>query len=158
MTDESLEILTNLANLHNHGYEVDWQAVNQGDSFGIRLPNYAWQKERYWLESEEYEYLRCANLEHPLLGLRQTSPNATWRFELDPRYFTWLDDHRFWDSVVFPAAGYGEIGLAIARKMFPGENYVVEDLGNEESSLCFRKQNPNRGSGVRPGHPRFPDI
>ena len=30
--------------------------------------------------------------------------------------------------MVFPASGYGEIGLAIARKLFPGENYVVEDL------------------------------
>ncbi|MDF1754990.1 MAG: amino acid adenylation domain-containing protein [Verrucomicrobiales bacterium] len=127
-TDESHEMLTNLAKLHNMGYDVNWRAVNQSDCEGVRLPNYAWQKEKFWLESEEGEYLRCADLEHPLLGLKQTAPNPTWRFELDPRYFTWLDDHRFWDSVVFPAAGYGEIGLAIARKMFPGENYVVEDL------------------------------
>ncbi|MDF1812116.1 MAG: amino acid adenylation domain-containing protein [Verrucomicrobiales bacterium] len=127
-TDESLEMLSNLAKLHNSGHEIAWEAVNQSESFGVRLPNYAWQKEKFWLESEEGEYLRCADLEHPLLGLKQPAPRPTWRFELDPRYFTWLDDHRFWDSVVFPASGYGEIGLAVARKMFPGENYVVEDL------------------------------
>ncbi len=127
-TDESEEILTNLAKLHLWGYRVDWESVNQASGSGVRLPNYAWQRERYWLESEEGEYLRCADLEHPLLGLKRTAPRPTWRFELDPRYFQWLDDHRFWDSVVFPASGYGEIGLAVARKMFPGENYVVEDL------------------------------
>ena len=127
-TDESQEMLTNLAQLHNSGYEIDWAAVNQASGQGVRLPNYAWQRERYWLESEEGEYIRCADLEHPLLGLKQTAPRPTWRFELDPRYFDWLDDHRFWDSVVFPASGYGEIGLAIARKLFPDENYVVEDL------------------------------
>ncbi len=141
-TDETEEILAQLANLHNHGYEVDWEAVNQGDSSCVRLPNYAWQKETFWLESEEYNYHRCADLEHPLLGMKQVAPQPTWRFELDPRYFTWLDDHRFWDSVVFPAAGYGEIGLAIARKMFPGENYVVEDLEMKKALFVSEKKVP----------------
>ncbi len=121
-------MLTNLARLHIHGYKVDWAAVNQASGKDVRLPTYAWQRERFWLESPEGNYLRCAPLEHPLLGLAQTAPRPTWQFELDPRYFTWIDDHRFWGSVVFPASGYGEIGLAIARKLFPGENYVVEDL------------------------------
>lgn len=127
-TDESEEMLTSLAKLHIHGYKVDWQSVNQARGRDVRLPTYAWQKERFWLESAEGYYLRCAPLEHPLLGLLQAAPRPTWQFELDPRYFTWIDDHRFWGSVVFPASGYGEIGLAIARKLFPGENYVVEDL------------------------------
>mgnify|MGYP001005791809 CR=1 FL=1 len=127
-TDESEEMLGNLARLHLHGYAIDWNAVNQASGALVRLPTYAWQRERFWLESAEGQYLRCAPLEHPLLGLARTASRPTWRFDLDPRYFTWLDDHRFWDSVVFPAAGYGEIGLAIARKLFPGESYAVEDL------------------------------
>ena len=96
-------MLTNLAKLHHHGYEVDWESVNQASAKDVRLPTYAWQREKFWLESKEGEYLRCAPLEHPLLGLEQVAPMPTWRFELDPRYFTWLDDHRFWDSVIFPA-------------------------------------------------------
>ncbi|MEM6279898.1 MAG: SDR family NAD(P)-dependent oxidoreductase, partial [Verrucomicrobiota bacterium] len=96
----------------------------------------------FWLESKDGEYLRCAPLEHPLLGLKQTAPHPTWRFELDPRYFTWLDDHRFWDSVVFPAAGYGEIGLAIARKLFPDENYVVEDLEMKKALFVSEEKVP----------------
>ncbi|HRQ87614.1 MAG TPA: type I polyketide synthase, partial [Bacteroidia bacterium] len=104
-TDESEEMLGGLAKLHLHGYRIDWTAVNQATGASVRLPTYAWQHERFWLESTEGQYLRCAPLEHPLLGLAQTAPRPTWRFDLDPRYFTWLDDHRFWDSVVFPAAG-----------------------------------------------------
>ncbi|MEM7698936.1 MAG: acyltransferase domain-containing protein, partial [Verrucomicrobiota bacterium] len=127
-TDETDEILTSLATLHNHGYELEWESLNQASPKGVRLPTYAWQGEDFWLESDANEYLRCADLEHPLLGLKQVAPIPTWQFELDPRYYTWLDDHRFWDSVVFPASGYGEIGIALARKLFPGENYVVEDL------------------------------
>ncbi len=141
-TDESVEMLSNLARLHNHGYEVEWESVNQAPSRGVRLPTYAWQKEVFWLESKEGEYLRCAPLEHPLLGLKQTAPHPTWRFELDPRYFAWLDDHRFWDSVVFPAAGYGEIGIAIARKIFPDEHYVVEDLEMKKALFVSEEKVP----------------
>lgn len=141
-TDESTEMMSNLARLHNHGYEIDWESVNQASPRGVRLPTYAWQKEVFWLESMEGEYLRCAPLEHPLLGLKQTAPHPTWRFELDPRYYTWLDDHRFWDSVVFPAAGYGEIGIAIARKLFPDENYVVEDLEMKKALFVSEEKVP----------------
>jgi len=141
-TDESVEMLQNLARLHLHGYAVDWKSVNQAVGGPVRLPTYAWQRERYWLESAEGHYLRCAPIEHPLLGLAQTAPKPTWRFDLDPRYFTWLDDHRFWDSVVFPAAGYGEIGLAIARKLFPGENYAVEDLEMKKALFVSEEKVP----------------
>ncbi|MDA7920910.1 amino acid adenylation domain-containing protein [Verrucomicrobiales bacterium] len=141
-TDESVEMLTQLASLHNHGYKVDWESVNQSNGADVRLPTYAWQKEKFWLESPENEYLRCAPLEHPLLGLVQTAPKPTWRFDLDPRYFTWLDDHRFWDSVVFPAAGYGEIGIAISRKLFPDENYVVEDLEMKKALFITEEKVP----------------
>jgi len=141
-TDESVEMLSNLGRLHNQGYEVDWCAVNQASDEGVRLPTYAWQKEVYWLESAEGEYRRCAPLEHPLLGLAQTAPHPTWNFDLDPRYFTWLDDHRFWGSVVFPASGYGEIGLAIARRMFPEEHYVVEDLEMKKALFVSEEKVP----------------
>lgn len=141
-TDESEEMLGNLARLHLHGYRLDWDAVNQSSGAFVRLPTYAWQRDRYWLESAEGQYLRCAPLEHPLLGLAQTAPRPTWRFDLDPRYFTWLNDHCFWDSVVFPAAGYGEIGLAIARKLFPGENYAVEELEMKKALFVSEEKVP----------------
>jgi amino acid adenylation domain-containing protein len=141
-TDESEEMLSSLGRLHLHGYPPDWKAVNQAKGIPVRLPTYAWQRERYWLESAEGFYLRCAPIEHPLLGLAQTAPKPTWRFDLDPRYFTWLDDHRFWDSVVFPAAGYGEIGLAIARKLFPGENYAVEELEMKKALFVSEEKVP----------------
>ena len=141
-TDESVEMLSNLARLHNHGFKIDWKAVNQGSGDPVRLPTYAWQKEIFWLESEEGRYDRCAPFEHPLLGLAQVDPKPTWRFELDPRYFTWLEDHRFWDSVVFPASGYGEIGIAVARQIFPDEHYVVEDLEMKKALFVSESKIP----------------
>jgi len=141
-TDESVEMLASAARLHIHGFPLDWESINQASGSGVRLPNYAWQKDRFWLESPENEYIRCHDLEHPLLGMREVAPKPSWRFDLDPRYFTWLDDHRFWDSVVFPASGYGEIGIALARKIFPGENYVVEDLQMKKALFVSESKVP----------------
>lgn len=141
-TDESVEILTNLAALHHHGYSLDWDTVNQSGGTRVDLPKYAWQRERFWLESAEGEYLRCSDEEHPLLGMRQDAPMPTFRFEMDPRLFPWIEDHRFWDSTVFPAAGYGEIGFALARLIFPGENYVVEELEMKKALFISEKKVP----------------
>ena len=127
-TDESLAILTNLAGLHVHGVPIDWATVNHDSGNFVRLPRYPWSHESFWLESKESAQARLAAVEHPLLGLRVTAAEPTWQFELDPRRFAYLDDHRFWDSIVFPASGYCEIGIALARAVFPDESHAVEDL------------------------------
>jgi len=127
-TDESMEMVTNLAGLHVRGVPIDWAAVNQSGGNLVRLPRYPWHYESFWLETKESKRSRLAPAEHPLLGLRVTAAEPTWQFELDPRRFTYLNDHRFWDSIVFPAAGYGEIGLALARTLFADDPHVVEDL------------------------------
>ena len=49
----------------------------------------------------------------------------------------------FWDSIVFPAAGYGEIGLAIARPLFPGEPWVVEDLETTKALFVSEQKVPH---------------
>ncbi len=140
--DESLEMLSNLAHLHIHGVEIDWAAVNQSPGNYVRLPSYPWHYETFWLESSESADYRLGAEVHPLLGLRITAPNPTWEFHLDPRYFAYLDDHRFWDSIVFPAAGYGEIGLALTRVLFPDEPYVVEELETKKALFVSESKVP----------------
>ena len=126
-TDESLEMLANLAGLHIASAEVDWAAVNQSGGNFVRLPHYPWHYEEYWLDSGDLAFRTAPEL-HPLLGKRMTAAKPTWQFELDPRLFSYLADHRIWDSIVFPAAGYVEIGLAVIGELFPDEPYAVEKI------------------------------
>ncbi len=127
-TNESEQILTNLAGLHVLGMPLDWAAVNQSTEQLVRLPKYPWNYASYWLESEQSASERLDPIPHPLLGQRIAAEKPTWQFQLDPRLFDYLHDHQIWDSIVFPGAGYGEIGLAIAAQLFPKQPYVVEDL------------------------------
>ncbi len=128
-TDETENILSNLAALHLYGVSgIDWAALNQTSPNFVRLPLYQWNRESYWLESNESASDRLDKATHPLLGVRIQASNPTWEFRMDPRVFDYLESHRFWDSILFPAAGYGEISLALARAMYPGQDYTVEDM------------------------------
>ena len=118
-SDESQQLLSNLAGLHAHGVAVDWAAVNQSAANFVRLPSYCWNRESYWFNTDEVRLSWLVPDTHVLLGRRITATKPTWELELDPRLFPYLNDHRFWDRIVFPAAGYGEMGIALARELFP---------------------------------------
>jgi acyl transferase domain-containing protein/acyl carrier protein/predicted O-methyltransferase YrrM len=127
-SDETLEMLTNLAGLHVQGVPLDWAAVNPPPGRFVRLPRYPWSYESFWLESKELARDRLAGPVHPLLGVRIPADRPTWELKLHPRRLAYLNEHRFWNSVVFPAAGYAEIGIALARLLFPDEPHAVEGL------------------------------
>jgi acyl transferase domain-containing protein/NADPH:quinone reductase-like Zn-dependent oxidoreductase/thioesterase domain-containing protein/acyl carrier protein len=127
-TDESSEMMTAVASLHVIGAPIDWRALNQSHAPRVRLPRYPWGRESFWLESRAAARDRLAAFAHPLLGQRVDGALPTWQRTLDPRRLSYLSDHRIWDSVVFPASGYAEMGLALGRLLFPREPHAVEDL------------------------------
>lgn len=141
-TDESVELLTNLAGLALQGQPIDWAAVNQSGGEFVALPRYPWNRESFWLESKSSARDRLAPVEHPLLGLRVAAAQPTWQFSLHPGKYGYLNDHCFWDSIVFPGAGYGEIGLGLARALFPTEPHAVEDLEIKKALFINPDQPP----------------
>ncbi|WP_035792234.1 type I polyketide synthase [Kitasatospora mediocidica] len=72
-TAEDTAVLTALAELHVRGVDVDWPAVlgRPVAQVGADLPTYAFQHERYWVESGtgvDAEALGARSTGHPLLG------------------------------------------------------------------------------------------
>lgn len=141
-TDESLALLGNLAALHIYGLPVDWAAVNRGDQRFVNLPTYPWQRQTHWHESRVRREIDLEPDEHPLLGRRIASPHPTWELTLDPRILGWLNDHKLWDTIVFPATGYAEMALAVAKSLFPNEPYVVEALEMKKALFVSTNQLP----------------
>jgi len=126
--DESHEMFTHLARLHIQGIPVDWKRVTQSNGRFVSLPRYPWHLETYWFELEADRRRRVLPPSHPFLDSPGTDPHPAWSFRLDPRVFDYLMDHRIWESIIFPAAAYGEIGIAISRLLFPDEPHAVESL------------------------------
>lgn len=121
----------------------------------VRLPNYPWQRERYWLprSSEASSSIERRRV-HPLLGWRVPGTDVTWENVLDPVAQPWLSDHRVGGAIVYPGAGYVEMALAAAREYFGGETQELEELdivapvvfdGEHSRSIRF-DLNPRDGS------------
>ncbi|MEU9446875.1 SDR family NAD(P)-dependent oxidoreductase, partial [Streptomyces sp. NPDC048304] len=72
---EPADVLTALAELHVRGVDLDWPAVlgRPATATGTELPTYAFQHQRYWVETDAAsaggaEALGTAVARHPLLG------------------------------------------------------------------------------------------
>ena len=127
-TDESVSLLTNVAQLHQCSVKIDWAAVNQATGARVQLPSYPWHYETHWLDRRDDSLTRLQPVRHAFLFKRLTAARPTWQCDVDLRLFAYLNDHQIWDGVVFPAAGFAEIGLELAAELFPNEPYAVEEL------------------------------
>ncbi len=127
-SDESFSLLTNLAQLHIGSVDIDWAAVNQSQGHRVMLPSYPWHYETHWLDRRADSLVRLEPVRQSFLLQRLTAARPTWQFDADLRVFSYLRDHQIWDGVVFPAAGFAEIGLEVAAELFPDDPYAVEEL------------------------------
>lgn len=50
--NELTEFYSNMGELHNSGYAIDWKSIYPNIGAFVLLPNYAWQKERYWFDQQ----------------------------------------------------------------------------------------------------------
>ncbi len=108
------------------GVDVDWKRVFAGSSAGrVGLPTYAFQRERYWLNSTagargdvSFAGLSAAN--HPLLGAAVSLADGegwlfTGRLSLDTH--PWLADHAVAGVVLLPGAAFVELALHAGREV-----------------------------------------
>ena len=125
---EQLLMLESLGQLYVSGYAIDWPKLTpQGGQF-IRIPNYPWQKERYWNESSDSIQDRLGQSGHIFLNTRISSPQPTWTVEINEQYFPFLSDHRVHGEIVFPGAGYIEAGLALFSQVTEQQPMVIADV------------------------------
>ncbi len=131
------QLLRSLGALYVHGYEFDWRPVFDGAE-RVDIPSYAFQRERYWLESEDKMVdARATGLEvneHPWLTAVTTMADGeghliSGRLSLSEQ--PWLIDHGALGTVLVPGTGLLEMALAVARTVGAGgveELTLVEPL------------------------------
>ena len=125
---ERAALLGSLGRLYSLGAEIDWRKLYPADATAIKLPAYPFQAESHWRESDQNRRLRVGRPAHPLLGIRLEVATPSWKGDLGSVALSYLADHRISDSVVFPGAGYVEMGLAAAREIFGPVPCVLEDV------------------------------
>lgn len=133
---ERATVLESLGALYTLGYQISWEQFYRDGEF-IKYPSYPWQRERYWHESNASSLDRLGGDHHPLLGRRLKSPYPTWEMEIDTWRVPFLDDHRIQGTVVFPGAGYVEMGLSAIREVYGDGDYVLNTEDIEFKKALF---------------------
>ncbi len=125
--DEGLAFVSALGALHTHGVDVSWDTYFSGTgAYAVDLPTYAFQRERYWLDSLEQsghtadvgrqqaasaDAARSTSQVDPLLGTRVAAPlkEALFTTHYDLESLPWLADHRVHELPMLPATGLLEV-------------------------------------------------
>ena len=136
--DEWQQMLTCLGELYVRGAGVKWDQVDPGYAQKrVSLPNYPFQRKRYWIEARptipETSARDTAEARHPLLG--RPIPSALLKKEealyesvITPSNPSYLKDHMVYDRVVFPAAGYLEMALSAGSQALQTHAVALEDV------------------------------
>ncbi|MFC4561196.1 SDR family NAD(P)-dependent oxidoreductase [Nocardiopsis mangrovi] len=112
---------TAVTSLIGAGADIDWAASFPAPGRVATLPAYPWQRERHWQgHPDDWARSPAGPVVHPLLGERLPAAIPSWQGAVEPAMAPWLADHRLAGSVVFPATGYVEMGLAAGREVLDG--------------------------------------
>ncbi len=132
--DERRVMLRSLGALWSLGHSIRWEALHESGGPFVKLPTYAWQRERHWYDASENGANEADSAPstkkylHPLLGARVRSPAPRWEARLGQPMHRFLADHVVHDATIFPGAGYVELALAAAHLEAPEKQAVVRNI------------------------------
>lgn len=129
-------ILASVARWYAAGGTVAWDKLYDPRlGRGQRLPNYPFQRQKYWLEEPtgvSAETTTTAsggnNTGHPILGRRVELPRGATMFEsqLGAARPFWLVDHQVEGYALFPASGFLETLFAAGNAVAPHKALKIE--------------------------------
>ncbi|MFV0383185.1 SDR family NAD(P)-dependent oxidoreductase [Paracoccus sp. (in: a-proteobacteria)] len=116
--DEVRRVNRAVAQVFANGARIGWSRLIPRGRF-VSLPNYPWQRERLWLESDIGQTGRVSSTAQPLLGIRGLSADQMWYSDLNHDAVAYLAQHVVGGASVMPAAGYLETLFELGRQTLP---------------------------------------
>ena len=132
--DNWAELLASLSQLYVHGVDVDWAGFDRDyPRHKVSLPLYPFQRERYFVDKEIQRANRpeTAQALHPLVERFIDSPSLkdiVFETSLSAASHGFVDDHRVFGRIIFPATAYLESVRAAASLGLGGENWAIENM------------------------------
>ena len=112
------------------GESIDWSERKADRKLRrVSLPTYAFQRERYWIESGEasVEREQGERTGRGLLGSRLRSAGVAGQYETQLREVSWIGEHRVGGRAVLPATGHVELMLEAGAEVL-GSGCELEDV------------------------------
>ncbi|WP_328609054.1 SDR family NAD(P)-dependent oxidoreductase [Amycolatopsis sp. NBC_00345] len=120
---EPVTATTAVVSAHLRGAAVGWAGF-LGRGAGSELPTYAFQRERFWIDSQvvpaDATGLGLGTVDHPLLGAALELPDdggTVFTGELSLAKYPWLADHAIGGSVLVPGAALADLAAWAAARL-----------------------------------------
>ncbi len=133
-------LLGTVAELYTAGAQVDWQAFDRDwRRRRLQLPTYPFDRSRFWFEAKTPTRISGGRMVgpvvHPLLGSRILTPlpQGIYEAQVSTRQPAFVRDHKVEGVVVFPAAAFIEMGLAVARELFGPGRHRLENIAIQQA-------------------------
>jgi malonyl CoA-acyl carrier protein transacylase len=142
------QLLQSLQELYLRGASVNWSGFDQDyPRRRLVLPNYPFQRQRYWVETSHRQQALPAKTStnlHPVLGQRLKlpfSPEIRFETQFSANSPAYLKDHQLNEVRIVPGASYISMLLSAAKEAFSNESCIIEDLLFQNTLVC-----PDEGS------------
>lgn len=135
-TDDENSFAKHIAQAYCNGVYIDWKKYYGSNYQKIRLPDYPWQKEYYWIESStNFQFkLNTSNntsthqFLQEYLSINHHQTTHVWNTIIDVDVLAYLKDHTVKESIVFPASGFVEIILAACNAVHENKIPQLENI------------------------------
>ncbi|MGZ9224710.1 MAG: type I polyketide synthase, partial [Anaerolineales bacterium] len=135
---ELTSLLGELGLLYRLGYPIDWKKLYPTGGRVVSLPAYPWQHESFWLEVEASTNSFARTIagdkqsQHAVLGqeieLAVQNGQRTWEFELSPRKFPFMYDHKLQGLAILAASNFLEMALAATEVEFGDSPAMLTEI------------------------------
>ena len=130
-------MLTTAGKLHLRNIPIAFSAINPKGTVLTDLPIYPWHHEEvHWSESRLSKEWRLRKFpRHELLGSRVLEANdlqPMWRNVIHLDEVPWISDHRIWEDIVFPAAGF----LAMVIEALRQVTGIERNFSMKQVAIC----------------------
>jgi acyl transferase domain-containing protein/NADPH:quinone reductase-like Zn-dependent oxidoreductase/NAD(P)-dependent dehydrogenase (short-subunit alcohol dehydrogenase family)/acyl carrier protein len=132
--DDWAELLASLSQLYVHGVDIDWAGFDRDyPRHKVSLPTYPFQRERYFVDRKVHRTERSQTTRtlHPLAERLIESPSLkeiVFQTDLSAASHRFVNDHRVFGRIIFPATGYLEAARAAAHLGLGGGPWAVENM------------------------------
>jgi acyl transferase domain-containing protein/NADPH:quinone reductase-like Zn-dependent oxidoreductase/acyl carrier protein/thioesterase domain-containing protein len=121
--DEVENVLRALGDFYVRGGEVGWRQFFGDAGEGVDLPTYAFDRARYWLETQPNLDVGAAGLDaidHPMLGactLLAEGEALVFSGRLRTDQVPWLPEHAVYGRAILPGTAFAELATAAGRQV-----------------------------------------
>lgn len=123
--------LLTLGEMYGAGIDPRWSALAPTSGRFLPGPQYPWQRQTHWVESDRSRMERLGLPGPVYLNRTVSTPNPCWEVEINRNYFPFLLDHGVQDQTVFAGMGYIEAALALSRRRHGMDAVVLENVSFE---------------------------